>query len=444
MELGQQIVSDREIVVRYHAGAAAREKATWGQTLICDDIDSYGQGSSHFNIAGAIVLNPPIDVGALLDVLEMMTVRHQSLRTNFEKTGTGWLQHVRGEGEFSVRVVEVSAVAEDRESLVESLVSDLNRLPYDLLEDHPVRFGAVTERKSVVALGYSLCHSAVDGYGAQLFKRALNHALQGKPDGARSAGSGFQNACEESAFQCSEEGKAVHERAMRHWKHALEQLPEKSVVAEEEEFYDLRLTSNRLAGNAQRIAKAQGISSANVFLAAAAQASLIALADPIFSAQVTVNNRFRPNIKKLIAPVSMEGLLLIDASHAKGFSHLLTEAPPAALRCYLASYFDKRAMLEMAHEIEIARGAEIDMSRWYNDIHHAEDRASEPDGGEPVLAWQRSPNKPVDVSYAMGITGGPGSMSIVLTANIRVIPRRSMEAFLMEIDSMLSAHAAHS
>ncbi|MEQ1568116.1 MAG: amino acid adenylation domain-containing protein, partial [Myxococcota bacterium] len=126
-------------------------------------IDQLEPGSPQYNIASAVRMTGPLDVGALRASLERVVERHESLRTTFELRGAEPVQVVQPLARFELPLVDLSAAA-DPEAEARSRCAAEAVLPFDLRRSPVVRGSLLRLRPDEHVLALTVHHIAADGW----------------------------------------------------------------------------------------------------------------------------------------------------------------------------------------------------------------------------------------------------------------------------------------
>jgi hypothetical protein len=310
------------------------------------------------NIGGTVALTPDATVAELADTLGRLVSRHQALRTRFQLTGDAPRQVVSASGTVNLDIVPSSP--EGAEAAAEALRSHYEFTPFDLADEHPVRWGVVTVDDVPSHLVVQYSHLAVDGFGIEALVRDLPNLHQ-PVAGVRAV---------ELAHRQAQPAERRHSaKSLRHWDAALRNLPATRFGTSDDprtpRFWELVCHSPALHLALQVVAARTGVETGHVLLAAygVALARITGRAPSV--AQVLVSNRFRPGFADAVCHLTQPGICVIDVD---GDLDTISERVwRTATSAYLHGYFDPaehRALLDR-HAAE--RGEPIDISCFVND-----------------------------------------------------------------------------
>lgn len=151
---------------RFSGAGAAIGPATCGQKGLWLDIAAKDHRTAFFNPSKEVEVPAGLSVGDLLDGLRTLVVRHQSLRTVLYRDGDGALtQEVRADGAIDVPLVEIGDDAEALWDAVAGHRRDVERQPFDLAADLPLRPAVFLSGGKPVAVLLCTAHTAADGTG---------------------------------------------------------------------------------------------------------------------------------------------------------------------------------------------------------------------------------------------------------------------------------------
>lgn len=203
------------LTVRYSGGSSGRGRMTLGQDNMIRCIRQ--DDPSHMNKQAVWPVPEGADLPAVLDALRALAERHAALRTVFSEAH----QILRGEGEFSVSVVEVEA-GED----VDAVALELGRLgraqAFDLAAEFPLRPTVLVQDGRPVRLLVVVCHAQLDGVATgMLFLEWLELAA-----GRTLAPPAGRTPLEVAEQEGSRTGLRKAEASLRHWERILRDEPQ--------------------------------------------------------------------------------------------------------------------------------------------------------------------------------------------------------------------------
>ncbi|MEQ4299861.1 condensation domain-containing protein [Plantactinospora sp. B6F1] len=418
---------------------------TWGQRAILRSMEWVGDDVGYFNMGYRVAVPTGTDVDDVVAALRTVLVRHAALRTRFVETAGEMRQVVDGAGAICLEVHEVSA------DKVAPTVRDLHeqRRSIELWpeRDWPLRAYLVTASGGSSVLLLVLSHHAVDGAGALLLVAELERLL----------GGGLQDVTEEPASLldiAAEEATTPllrrHARALEYWRLALTDAPTTlfdypAHPAAQPRFQALMMASQAVTLAADEIAARRRVTNSTVLCAAAACVLGQVTGHTDLAMQIIVNNRFDTRRRGVVGTFAQDGLLRVDLT-GRSFDEAVTATLGGMLRAYQSGYYEPHAIRRLRADLARERGAEIDISAYFNDVRPADLRpATGPNVTEEQLAaltsettiveaggWPR-----VDATYFV-TTGVQGSATTVqLLADTTFVPLPDMRLALSGMERLL-------
>jgi hypothetical protein len=304
-------------------------------------------------------------------VLGFLVGRHQSLRTTWSVDDGRPQQVVSSDGVIALEVVDTEDPDAVRLRYQET--------PFDPTE-WPVRTAVVRQTHLVVMYN----QLAVDQRSLDILTADLANLdpATGKEIRPVTALQPLDLAGRQRSPAALKAGNA----ALKHWERLLRVVPpqrfgdsaDKRVPRFVEVGY--RSPAGHLA--AQVIAARTGTGTSAVLLAAFA----VALAEvtdhrPVVT-QLLVSNRFRPGLADVVGALTQTGLCVLDVTGGP-FDELVAQAGRATVSAGKNAYYDMFRRNEMVAMVGRDRGADIDISSYFNDRRRADRR---PDGPLPTAA----------------------------------------------------------
>ncbi|MCP9951128.1 condensation domain-containing protein [Actinomadura madurae] len=260
---------------RFSGAGAAIGPATCGQKGLWLDIAAKDHRTAFFNPSKEVEVPAGLSVGDLLGGLRTLVVRHQSLRTVLYRDGDGALtQEVRADGAIDVPLVEIGDDAEALWDAVAGHRRDVERQPFDLAADLPLRPAVFLSGGKPVAVLLCTAHTAADGTGVGNLAADYGRLLA-----ARTGGDGAlppaRQPLEQARYERSARGRRRLSKALRHWRTVLETAPRTMFPTEPDgpPRYHAGTLYSRAAGPAlNAAARRYAVSGSTVLLAATAAA----------------------------------------------------------------------------------------------------------------------------------------------------------------------------
>ncbi len=135
-------------------------------------IDRLEEGTSQYNIPGALRVQGSLDVDALGRALDTIVARHESLRTVFREIDGEVSQVILDPGPVPLPATDLREV-EDREGELRRISAEEARRPFDLSRDLPLRVQRVILAEDDQALLLTMHHIASDGWSLGVLRQEL-------------------------------------------------------------------------------------------------------------------------------------------------------------------------------------------------------------------------------------------------------------------------------
>ncbi|WP_448316688.1 condensation domain-containing protein [Streptomyces sp. CO7] len=402
---------------------------TWGQLAIWDAIERTAPDDHYFNFGRVLKVPGVRSLDETTAALAALLGTHDSLRTRLDLPGGGDLprQRLAEGGELPVLLS-----TDDPEKLLTQLCS--TRFDYE--REWPLRVALVTDGPRVTHVVLAFCHLAADGLGADIAVRDLRMLLLRGADAGRPPAA---SPLDLARWQAGPEGRRVARRAAAVW----EAVPHQVMFARETPEADridrprvwrAQLFSPALGLAARAVAARHHTSTSTVLLTATAALVNRYTGQDRSVVLPIVHNRFRPDTAKIVSMVSQEGVFVLDGAD-RGLDDLLGAAGSASLRAYRSAFHDP---------LDRMRGDWVQPLCCFNDQRFAEPgpaprtpeeiRAALP---ATTLSWPLSQDR-LNCRFCVHVGG---DLEVSLTADTHFLPRRRMEQFLLDLESLLVAEA---
>jgi hypothetical protein len=355
------------MAVPFTGAPAGAGPLSWGQKAIYRDIqDNHHQ----FSMGGRAVLprgSTAEDAAALLCGL---MGRHAALRMRLRTDRAGQpYQEIAGSGQAGLDILTLPDDA-DPGQCAAGLAGTWPLVPFDFQRDWPLRMAVLRHRGACVHVVWALSHLAADGGGhVLLLEDLIAHELAGR------AASGPRRAQLPEVAR-SEQGpqlRQVSSRAMRYWESQLRGIPPLTFGAPAApqdragpRYRRVRFSSPAAHLAMLAIAQRTRADASRVTLAVIATAIGRAAGVAPLTVNVMVNNRFRPGLADVIAPVAQNSVLTIDVRDSS-IDEAVARARGAALTAGMRAYYDPDELRELKARLDTARGYPARVSCRVND-----------------------------------------------------------------------------
>ncbi|GAA3026735.1 condensation domain-containing protein [Streptosporangium longisporum] len=423
---------------------------TWGQlafwrlTRWLDDDDPF------YNMSWVLPVYGRRDLDAVLSALRALVERHEALRTTFEQTPEGPVQHVADRGRFTVEVFDtnVKPLAAARE-----LAAGMAARAFEYAADLPFRCAVVTVDGRPRMVAFALCHLAVDGGALDVLARDWRSLLAG----AEPPGPVWQ-PMDQAAFEQEGAGAARGERALRHWRAQLERVPMTMfdfppVTPEEPRFIRLGMESVAAAAATETLAARWSVSASTVLTTASAVLLSALTGHRQVVMQLIVANRHDPRVASMAGTAAQDGLFVLDLPGGT-FADATRAGHRQALTAYRNAQYDAYRMMALREEVGRERGGPINLSAYFNDARTITDwphlPAVDPPGDPAAIAALTGRTRVFHVASwaqvdatAMFSTGPATDVcQLYLMVDTAYVPRSTTQALLLGMETLLVAAVA--
>jgi Condensation domain len=351
--------------VEFTGGRDGSLISTWGQRSIWEEMQQEAPHNERFNISTARSPEGGLRKSDMINAIHRVVAAHESLRTRLRYTPSGDLNQIlHGTMRLPIEIVEVEDMAAEPHG-EEALKKRLLYTPFDFENEWPIRIGAVLRDSLIRHVLVVTSHHAMDAFAVPFLERTLWN-------GESTDDSPTFQPIDEARYQASPEGQRINAAAELYWRTTLARVPLKmfqnhSTDPRSPRYWTATLTSPRLALGLQYLSQNLRVGSSAVLLAAlSAVISQITGVDQCVLL-VQVHNRFKPELRHAVSPLTMPGLFMMNTASAS-FPELIRRGWAAALKAYQHAYYNKRLIDDINLHIERARGSRVDLSCWVNDM----------------------------------------------------------------------------
>ncbi|MFE4600782.1 condensation domain-containing protein [Kitasatospora indigofera] len=434
----------RRITVRYSAEGGGSGPLTMGQDnmIRCIRRDDPEQ----INKEAVWPVPAGTDLPAALAALRTLAERHASLRTVFPSGPDGFpaRQEVRGEGEFTVRVVEAGPLGErELDRLADDLARADNAVPFDLAADFPLRCTLVTAEDRPVRMPVVVCHSGADGAATALLIQEWLLLAAGKELPPATA----RTPLEVAAFESSALGRRRATASLRHWERILRTGPQavfadSRITGPPDVVSTLILRSREAAEHLAAASLRTGASPSVVLLAAFAALVAHRADQPRLVIAALSANRHRPVMADHIGTLAQDAFMAVDTG-LRDLDEVIGHTKAASLAGYWHSTFDAEQIWRMIDDIAHLRGSRYARHVVVNDlsltIPESASDARPPAVADPEISW--FPDQRVPVRLMFNILRVNGSLELALLACPQVLDRTEIEEFARGLLAVVRAAA---
>ncbi|MGH3274551.1 MAG: condensation domain-containing protein [Streptosporangiaceae bacterium] len=452
----KQIAQDR-IVVPFAGADAGTAPLTWGQKAILRDMQDNG---SQFTMTGTMPLPPGSTVAAAAARLSGLIGQHAALRTRLSRgPGDRQYQAVDGSGQVSLDVLTIPDGADqaDIARYVDDLQVTWPLVPFDFHRDWPLRMAVLRHRGACLRLAWVLSHLIADGAAHLLL---LADLIAGETAGGAASRPGRQQILDIARDEQEPRLRQLSSRAMRYWESQLRDIPaltfgepagppgDSGQPGESGQRHaKVRFSSTAAHLAILAIARRTGTDVSRVTLAVIATAIGRATGMSRLTVNVMVNNRFRPGLADVIAPIAQNSVVTIDVADAS-IDHVVRQARAAALTAGMRAYYDPDELAEVITRLDAERGFPARVSCRINDqramIRSTDDEAGQRDVTlrqvrqrltQTSLTWL-GPMDHLHDQASFIVENLPDVVSLYLMCDLRCFTTGQVEALLRGVEEV--------
>ena len=371
------------VAVPFAGAEAGTQPLTWGQKAILEDMQASG---NQFSMGGRYELPEGSRVEDAAARLSGLVGRHAALRMRLGTDGAGLLcQEIAGSGRIGLDILSLPDDA-DRAGALRYAAELMESWPlarFDFHRDWPLRMAVLKHRGTCLYLVWALSHLAADG-GAHLLLAA---DLSAAGPATSTAGAARHPQLPDIAqSEQTPQLQQLSSRAMRYWESQLRHIPaqtfgEPASTADpaEPRYWQARFTSPAAHLAMLAIAKRTGTDAARVTLALIATAIARATGVQPLTIKVMVNNRFRPGLASVIAPIAQNSVVTFDGADTT-IDEVVARARGASLTAGMRAYYDPDDLSEVIARLDAERGYPAAVTCRVNDQRAMIMRAGEAPG----------------------------------------------------------------
>jgi condensation domain-containing protein len=362
--------SQDRMIVGFTGAQAGTQPLTWGQKAIFQDMQDSG---NQFSMWGRLDLPEDSTVEDAAARVSGLMGRHAALRMRLAIGSAGRLcQEIAGSGQT---VLEVLTLPEDTGPAgVERYTADLMEtwplVRFDFHRDWPLRMAVVRHRGACLCLVWVLSHLAADGGANQL---VLDDLIAAGTAGGTAGEPRRPQLPDIAASEQTPQLRQLSSRAMRYWEARLRHIPAQTFGEPADaggrsgaRYWQARFTSPAAHLAMLAIAKRTGTDATRVTLAVIATAIGRATGAQPLTIKVMVNNRFRPGLADVIAPIAQNSVIAIDLADST-LDEVVARARGTSLTAGMRAYYDPDELGEVMARLDAERGYPASVTCRVND-----------------------------------------------------------------------------
>ena len=348
-----------QVAVAFAGNHAGTEPLTWGQKAILQDMRDSG---NQFTMAGMAELPDGSTVADAATLLSNLMGRHAAMRMRLGTDSAGHpCQEVVASGQTSLDILTLPDDV-DRAVLgdyVRDLMDTWPLTPFDFYRDWPLRMAVIRHRGECLCLVWVLSHLAADGGGHILL---LGDFQPSAPCGRSANGQPRPQILDVARNEQTPQLRQLSSRTMRYWESQLRHIPRQTFsgpVLTADPAGQLRWQA-RFSSYAAHlamlaIARRTGVDASRVTLAIIATSIGRVVGARQLTIKVTVNNRFRPGLADVIAPVSQVSVVTIDVADSS-IDEVVARTRSGSLTAGMRAYYDPDDLAELTARLDAERG----------------------------------------------------------------------------------------
>lgn len=435
------------VVVQFTGAEAATLPLTWGQKAILQDMQDSG---SQLSMPGMMNLPEGSTVEDAAARLSGLMRRHAALRVRLGTDRSGRpCQEVAGSGQTGLEILTIPDDT-DRAGVAryaDHLWASWPLARFDFHRDWPLRMAVIRHRGACLKLVWVLSHLVADGGAHLLLLADLESAgTASEPRRAQI----LDVARSEQAPQL----RQLSSRAIRHWESQLRHIPAQTFAQPAHSqghagprYWQARFSSPAAHLAMQAIAKRTGTDASRVTLAVIATAIGRATGVHPLTIKVMVNNRFRPGLADVIAPIAQNSVVTIDVTDTS-VDDVVARARSASLIAGMRAYYDPDELREVIARLDAERGYPARVTCRVNDQRAMITRADEeprltevtPEQvsqklAETSLTWLGPRDHMLEQANIL-VENRPGVVSLHMMWDLRCLTTGQAEALLRGVEEV--------
>ena len=354
----EQTGRDR-VVVRFTGAEAGAEPLTWGQKAILQDMQDSGD---QFSMGGMMELPDGCTVEDAAARLSGLMGRHAALRMRLGSDSAGRPgQEVAGSGRTSLDVLTLPGDADraDADRYAAELMDAWPAERFDFERDWPLRMAVIRHRGACLHLVWALSHLVADG-GAHVL--LLDDLIAGGTSGRAVGDDRGPQILDVARSEQTPRLRQLSGRAMQYWEAQLRQVPAQTFGEPGRprdqagrRYWQVRFSSPAAHLAMRALARRTGTDASRVTLAVIATAIGRATGVHPLTVKVMVNNRFRPGLAGVIAPIAQNSAVTIDVTDTS-VDEVVARARGALMTAGLRAYYDPDDLREVTAKLDAERG----------------------------------------------------------------------------------------
>ncbi|MFD8337927.1 condensation domain-containing protein [Streptomyces solisilvae] len=394
-------------------------------------------------------------VNRVLDILRMVLIRHDSLRTTYKVDNTGGhMQLIHGQGNLSVEVLPLSAVESD--GTWDDLVGAMRQHPDFVMDELQVRVALFTRAGMVRHLVLVFSPIALDDWGRAIVEEEIYQLLE--PDGVLEPDP--WQPIQQRAWEQSVEGQRRSNAALVHLsKQLAEPMPPlfpaaypkpSAAPGATHPFSEAYMDSAVVSAAGRTLAGRYRVSFYTVLMASVLASVSVRTGSAHLQFTTVVNNRFSHRSKGGVGPLTQTATVSVELER-KNYAEIVKATLNALLTAYRNSRYDPHA-LDALESAQSGRNATTsDSPRLFINLTNSRNATVDLAPRETAqrlreltarttFKWREKPMQGHADLY-IGARPSAASTSFHSRANTRVVPREEIRGTLFGVEAILLAAA---
>ncbi|HEX3650641.1 MAG TPA: condensation domain-containing protein [Pseudonocardiaceae bacterium] len=433
-----------QILVPFAGEGAGVEDLTWGQIGFWQGIAEAGRS---LVMGGVTTLPPGLTIEDMAEGLRFAVSRHQSLRTRLRLDPAGGLprQACSSSGEVPMEVVDVDA-AGDPAAVADEVLMRYEERHFDYEHEWPVRMAVIRHDGRITHGVVIYLHTAIDAGGLDVL--LADQAARDPRTGAAKGPVTATQPLAQARQQRTAAARRTCQSSLRHLEHVLRTISlnrfGEPKYGDEMAIRLIRYHSPATALASKLIAAREHANTSSALLACFAVGLARFTGNNPVMAMMLVSNRFRPGFAESVSPLVQVSPYLIDVADIS-LGEAVGRAKVSVLNTYKNAYYDPYQQDAVIDRVNVERGAEVDMSCFYNDRRRGERGPAAgplPAADEITAAlagadyrWEHEADPPQRKLY-FNVDDPPGAIDFAMSVDTRYFDDDDMIAVLRGIEAV--------
>jgi Condensation domain len=437
------------------AGAAGGTfPATWSQREFWWTINQHRPGG-FYQIWLTFRLPEPWPVDEVFDLLRFLIRRHQALRTKVSEDDCGRLwQVVADMGSLPVRIENLPNGA-DIDQFTTGVREEFWAAEPDLRRDFPLKLAIVMSAGMARSIVLVCSHVVLDGASMQVLENELNTLVSKRSTRPEMVLPPVSFAPEDQAGEESRPGSLrTSEKSLAYWRSVLmESGPGLCSQAEagHAPLWMGSLTSRALGVAEAALMRDAKLGSSAIFMSATCCVLGLITGKSRMTFRLPAANRISITSRDFVGALSQHGIITAELAPEATFYELTRLLGRKLVLAYSRTRYDPGDLRQVIKEVETARGAPLDLTYLFNDMHftgirpqaHGQPERYENSSGPSAIAWEllHSANSDIKLHVRIRLSPADGATILDLAADESCLTKPEIERALRAIETLITTAA---